>query len=404
MIEPMKPLLSILAFLPALALLAGCNGADTMDTTTPTSTPDPCDAVRDECISKQQVCAIKGDEPACEPCAAGQYANAGTTCEPIPGTAYTNEFAEFTTPSGSEVKGLCQSWTLHNAEELWINAVELTQDESSHHSNWTFVPDDKFVGDDGVWYCKDRGYSQLEAALYGGVVYAQSTQTEHEVQKFPNGAAVRIPPYSRIIGDVHLLNATSEDITGTAKLTLYALPKDEVQVKLAPFHLSYEGLNIPPHADSRFTGVCPLDSKFGGQGHPFEMEIYFVLPHYHALGKSFFLNLMGGSRDGEPVFYVGPYDGEAHGRAYDTPFKVAGAEGFTFGCDFTNPRDEYIQYGLGDQEMCEMLGFADSPVAFESVVSAADPAGSDGSTQLFTGPCATLAFEWSHDKPGGTGP
>lgn len=392
----------IFAFLPALAALAGCAPADTNETT-PTTTPDPCDELRDACLSKQQACVVGDDGPACQVCNPGEYAGA-SGCEAIPGTALTNEFSEFTTKAGEEIKGLCQSWTLHNPEEIWVNAVELTQNESSHHSNWTFVPDDKFPGEDGVWPCKDRGYSQLEAALYGGVVYAQSTQAGHEVQKFPNGAAVRIPPYARIIGDVHLLNTTSEDITGQAKLTLYTIQESEVEVKLAPFHLSYEGLAIPPLSSSRFTGVCPLDTKFGGLGHKFEMEIYFVLPHYHALGQSFFMDVMGGSQDGEHVFDIGAYDAEPHGRAYDPPFKVSGAEGFTFGCDFTNPRDEVIHYGLGDQEMCEMLGFAASPVAFESIVSSADEAGSDGGTQLFTGPCSTLAFEWTNQQAGGKGP
>ena len=397
----MMRLRRIFALLPLLGALAGCD-PDTSDTT-PTTSADPCDALRDECLGKQQACVAGADGPACQACAEGEYAGAAG-CAKIEGTAYTNEFDEFTVESGEEVKGLCQSWTLHNAEEIWVNAVELTQDASSHHSNWTFVPDDKFPGDDGVWPCKDRGYSQLEAALYGGVVYAQSTQAAHEVQKFPNGAAVRIPPYSRIIGDVHLLNTTSADVTGNAKLTLYALAESEVEVKLTPFHLSYEGLNIPPLSESRFTGRCALDTKFSALGQPFEMDIYFVLPHYHALGKSFFLDVMGGPKDGEPVFYVGPFDGEAHGKAYDPPYTVSGAEGFSFGCDFTNPRDEYIQYGLGDQEMCEMLGFAGSKVAFESIVGSAEPEGMDGSTQLFTGACNTLAFEWSHDKPGGTGP
>lgn len=401
----MKPSSRFAPILPVLLALAGC--ADPSDTsgTSSTTTVDPCAELRDECASKQQVC-LDGDEgPACQACAEGQYASSSSfACEPIPGTAYTNEFAAFTVKSGEEVKGLCQSWTLHNAEELWVNAVELTQDEMSHHSNWTFVPDDKFIGEDGVWPCKDRGYSQLEAAVYGGVVYAQSTQALHEVQRFPNGAAIRIPPYSRIIGDVHLLNTTSEDVTGHAKLTLYSLQESEVEVKLVPFHLVYYGLNIPPLASSRFTGECALKDKFGGLGHPFDMSIYFVLPHYHSLGRSFFLNVKGGPDDGKEIFYIGPYDGEAHGKAYDTPVELKGAEGFSFGCDFDNPRDEYIHYGLGDQEMCEMLGFAGSPIAFESSVDTAESAGTDGDTQLFTGPCSTLAFEWDHNKPGGTGP
>lgn len=394
---------SLLAFLPLAALaLVGCENDGPIVPGATTTTPGPCDDLREECFSAQRICVAKDDGPVCEPCPAGHHATREDTCEPLEGIKYTNDFAEFTVKSGEEVLGLCQSWTLNNAEEIWVNAVELTQDASSHHSNWTYVPDDKFTGEDGVWPCKDRGYNQLEAALYGGVVYAQSTQTEHEVQKFPNGAAVRIPPYSRIIGDVHLLNTTAADITGNATLTLYALPADEVKVKLTPFHLTYNGLNIPPQADSRFTGRCELDKHFGGKG--FRMEIYYILPHYHALGKSFFLDLIGGEKDQERIFEIGAYDGESHGKNYDPPYAITDATGLAFGCDFNNPTSEYIKWGFGDQEMCEVLGFADSDYAFESSIDEAVPDGADGSTQLFTGKCNTLAFKWSHDKPGGPGP
>lgn len=396
--------LSLLACLPLLAAVGGCTpeSSSPSDTTT-TSAPDLCADLREECFGAQSVCVAKDGAAACEECPPAHYATREDTCEKIEGTPLTNEFSEFTVKSGEEILGLCQSWTLNNAEEIWVNAVELTQDESSHHSNWTFVPDDKFTGEDGVWPCKDRDYSQLSAALYGGVIYAQSTQTDHEVQKFPNGAAVRIPPYSRIIGDVHLLNTTDTDITGTATLTLYSIPLSDVGIKLSPFHLTYEGLAIPPQADSRFTGRCKLDKQFGGDG--FKMDIYFILPHYHARGKSFFLDVLGGPKDGERIFEVGAYDGEAHGKNYDPPYSITDADGLSFGCDFNNPTSETIKWGFGDQEMCETLGFAASTHAFESSVGAAEPEGTaEDGTQLFTGQCNTLAFEWSHDKPGGPGP
>ena len=51
-----------------------------------------------------------------------------------------------------------------------------------------------------------------------------------------------------------------------------------------------------------------------------------------------------------------------------------------------------------------MLGFADATVAFESDIKSAEAAGTDGETQLFTGPCNTLAFKGDQDKPGGKGP
>lgn len=365
----------------------------------------PCEAMREECFAVQKVCVDDGAEPHCDACGLGQYAASSGKCEAIGGTPLAHDFDDFTTESGEEVLGLCQSWTLLNAEEIWVNAVELEQDVASHHSNWMYVPGDKYEGPDGVWPCKDRNYSQLTAALAGGVLYAQSTQATHEVQKFPNGAAVRIPPYSRIIGDVHLLNTTDQAITGHAKLTVYAMELADVEVKLTPFHMTYEGLDIPPHATSRFTGECNLDTQFAAvSGKIFDMKLYYALPHTHALGTRFFFELMGGPNDGQSLIDVSGFNGEARGRAYDPPIDLKGGVGLRFGCEFTNPRPESVGWGFGDQEMCEMLGFAESKVGFESSVGSADPGGTDGDTQLFTGPCDTLAFEWTNDKPGGPPP
>jgi len=69
-----------------------------------------------------------------------------------------------------------------------------------------------------VWTCTDRQYSQLDAALVGGVLYTQSTQASQELQQFPNSAAVRIPPYSRVIGDIHLLNTGTTTVTGHSRV------------------------------------------------------------------------------------------------------------------------------------------------------------------------------------------
>lgn len=52
-----------------------------------------------------------------------------------------------------------------------------------HHSNWFYVPEDRF-GDDGTWDCRDEDFDMVSADLYGGVVFAQSTQTYEEAFRF----------------------------------------------------------------------------------------------------------------------------------------------------------------------------------------------------------------------------
>ena len=392
-------------FLAATFVLAsaGCSD-DTATGSTTTTTPDPepvacTQADADTCRVNQKACTLTDGAPSCFDCERGNYVTQPGVCAPIGGEAMTHVFSDFTTEAGEEIVGLCQSWTLGNETELWINAVELFQTQQSHHSNWTFVPDDQFDGPDGVWDCDERNYDQLSAAVAGGVVYAQSTQADSEVQKFPDGAAVRIPPHSRIIGDVHVLNTTMEQQTGHAELTLYAIPPETVTVPLAPFHLTYDTLAIPPLARSRFSGTCDLSADWmQSQGGPVAMTLYYGLPHTHKLGVRFFLQAKGGPRDGEMLLDVEGFNGEARGKYYEPPIDLTGITGLTFGCEFENPRDEVVEWGFGDQEMCEMLGFIAAPVAFESRIEEVIPAGTEGEMQLFTGGCTNLLLPWEQKQ------
>lgn len=354
----------------------------------------PCDeAGVAECKVNQQACsADAAGQSTCFECERGQLVDAAGQCAAIPGEAMQHAFAEFETKAGEEVRGLCQSWTIGNDTDLYVNAVELWQDESSHHSNWTFVPDDQFEGPDGVWPCDERGYDQLSAAVVGGVLYAQSTQATREVQKFRDGAVVRIPAHARIIGDVHLLNVGTEAVKGHVELSLYTLDPSAVDVVLAPFHLTYDGLDIPPHSKSRFEGSCSTDDLASDGA--LSMKVHYVLPHTHAQGRRFFFGPTGGDSAPGLLFDVQGFNGEARGQAYDPPIQVGGADDLYFGCEFDNPRDESIGWGFGDQEMCEMLGFMEADFAFESRVSTAEPAGEADGMPVFTGPCETLRIPW----------
>ena len=187
----------------------------------PTAPIATCDAeAAAGCIADQRACVMMGSLPTCQPCGAGTRVNVDGVCAPLAGEPLSHAFPDQSVGAGEEISVLCRSWTLNNESELWVTAVELEQDELSHHSNWTFVPDTSFAGEDGIWPCAERGYDQLTAALTGGVLYAQSTQASHEVQAFAEGAAIRLPPHVRIISDIHILNTTTAANTGNVDLTI----------------------------------------------------------------------------------------------------------------------------------------------------------------------------------------
>jgi len=383
----------------AVIITSGC-GEDAAE-----ATLDPrCEAVLSSCLTRQRTCVIEEDEAVCRACPVGEYPERTSgLCQPIPGAPMSHDFGLQTIASGQEIGSLCQSWVLDNDEEIWVNAVEMDNDGAYHHSNWFFVPEGFKDWPTTPWMdCYAGGFHEIDAALAGGVLYAQSTQVKRELQKFQTGAAVRIPPRSRIITVTHLLNYLPESVTTGLRLTMHTLPRADVKTPLTPAQLIYTDLAIPGQATSEFSGSCDLAKPFGElfEGQGLNMKLHYVLPHYHDLGDGFDVSIVGGARDGEKIVELGSYTTDPFGFAFDPPIDMAGADGLAFTCRFKNPRDATVRWGIGDQEMCEALLFFESPMAFSAGVSdttdeSVVEGGVDDGVRKFTGTCNVLGFPYN---------
>ena len=315
-----------------------------------------------------------------------------------PPVVLDHDFGTQTLVAGQEHSGLCQSWTLHNTTDLYVNAVELNNTGAYHHSNWFFVHDNVYDVPDGAWGCDANQFHEVAAALSGGVLYAQSTQARHEVQQFPAGVAVRVPARSRIVGSTHLLNASGADITTDLRMTIRTIPASTVMIKLKPFRMQYQDLHIPAMSNAEFTTSCDFGAAYQqAVGTPFQMKLYYVIPHYHALGSRLDIRLVGGPRDGELVFEHIGFDGQPGGRTYSPPFDVsgAGATGLSLTCAFDNPRAAPVGWGIGDQEMCVMLGFADTGLTLadgDVAPGTGSVTGMQGNTVYASAPCMVTAL------------
>lgn len=276
-----------------------------------------------------------------------------------------HEFPSYTLDPGEEVVP-CVQWTLNNEKPLYVNEVTLANGGGFHHSNWFVVPEDYASGEDGYFNCSDRGFREVSAAERGNVLFAQSTQAQSEVQDLPDGSVIKIPPNHKIVANVHFLNVTTREVETFSRITLGLLHPREVDTVLTPFRLIYKDLDIPPNSEARFTGECNFRERYPSDD--FDFEVYYVLPHYHELGNYFGLEVFGGPRDGEQLFELQGFNAEANGRAFDDPVDLSDADGLRFTCGYDNPRDESVGWGIGGQEMCVMLGFADSEVLFDARV------------------------------------
>jgi hypothetical protein len=303
--------------------------------------------------------------------------NALTGCAPQDCTApgdisatLVHDFGNLTLSPRREIASQCVAWTLNNDAPIYVNKVTLSNGGAYHHSNWFVVPEDLYPGPDGFFTCRDRGFDEVASAVSGTVIFAQSTQSLTEDQQFAQGAVIKVPPRHKVVAGIHVLNLQNREHTTYLRMSLGLVHPNDVDVILAPFRLTYLSLDIPPESEARFTTECDLASFFESVvDRPFDLKLYWVLPHYHELGNHFNVEILGGPRDGESIHRLDTFNAEPNGKALDPPLDLTGATGLRLTCGFRNPRDKSVGWGIGDQEMCVMLGLADSDVLMDASAS-----------------------------------
>ncbi len=316
---------------------------------------------------------------------------------PDPYAARVLPFGPFDVAAGEEITSQCVQITLHNDEDLFINSVELETGPGFHHSNWFYVPESTFRGDDGAFNCDDRDFSEPTAAIFGGVVFAQSTQSERERQQFPTGVIVRVPARSKLVSQIHLLNSGETALHLSPKITLQPIAEGDVTTSLAAISFQNRALALPPNMQSRFTVECDLSPAHEGmlERAP-DFKIYYGLGHYHELGTGLSIEALAPGGEVAPVFSTENRVGDAMGGPIDPAFDMTGFTRLRFSCDFYNPRQDTVRWGVGDQEMCVFLAFSDSPLNWGGGVNTDQEPQNPmqvGNAMHFTNSCTVLATE-----------
>jgi hypothetical protein len=255
-----------------------------------------------------------------------------------------------------------------------------------------------FAGDDGTFKCSDRGFDVAAAAAVGGVFFAQSTQSAHEVQAFPAGMAIPLPANTKLVGQIHLLNRSDEplDIKPTIALTL--LPEAQVTKRLAGISMEFHPLSLPPRKQSRFTVDCDLDPyRDVEKNRDLDFSVFYTLAHYHQYGTRMLLEAVKPDNTATTIYTTTGSIGDALGGQLTPPFDMTGNTRLRLTCEYYNNTDSMIWYGNGDGEMCVFLAFSDSAWLWGGGVldKTPDPtAGVDeGGVMTFTRNCSIFTRE-----------
>jgi hypothetical protein len=307
----------------------------------------------------------------------------------------TYTFGPFDLDPGEEMYGDCVSAPMNNDETVYVNAVDLVTQSGFHHSNWFWVPEATFPGPDGIWNCDSRSYDEVVAGGAGGVLFAQSTQAVVEREAFPPGVVIAIPPHSKIVSGIHLLNAGDSQLSTGLELTVTPIAADEVVTKLAAIAYEWRPLALPPRRKSWVTMDCDLAEVHQRViGTPLDFKMFYSLPHYHTLGRGYEVVATGGPNGDVVIASSTAGVGEPLGKTLDPAFSLEGFTGMRFTCKFDNTTDAVVRWGLADGEMCVFQGFTDSIYKWGGITSGTGTTEmfDDGDVVHFNHPCDMYGF------------
>jgi hypothetical protein len=277
--------------------------------------------------------------------------------------------------------------------------VTLANTGGFHHSNGFVVPEDLYDGPDGVWDCSERGFDTVEAATKGTVLFAQSTQSWVEEQRFNPGAVIKIPPKHRVVAELHMLNLSPEQLDASLRISLELIHPKDVDVVLTPFAYQYTDLEIPAQSESRFVAECDeFMAMASPNGTPY--KIHWLLPHYHYLGNFFSVEVIGGELDGTVLHQIEGFAAAPVGKRFDPPIDIAQSDGIRLTCGYDNWKDQDVFWGNGDGEMCIAFGFAESNVVTQAAATNGSAAGVVDGIPYFQSGCWSAVAA----KPPGHGP
>lgn len=329
----------------------------------------------------------------------------GTT-SPDPLAPRTFELGPFALAPGQEMTDLCVAVTLHNDAPIYVNSIEMAGDVGIHHSNWFWVANGAFDSfPEGAFSCSagdgTKPFDQQAATVFGGVLFAQSTQATHEVQAFPPGAAIQIAPHARIIANVHLLNASDNPLSVPVALTITPIAATDVTSLMAGMSMENFAIALPPQQMSRFTVECDLTqawqdlytSGLVASDHV-DFKIYHALAHYHALGTALTFDAIRDSDGGvDTIWSTESRIGDELGGMLDPPFDMTGHSKVRLSCSYDNTTGGTITWGNGGAEMCIAFAYTDSTRVWTAgVVTEGDPGPSVTNAGIidFTAPSCTV--------------
>jgi hypothetical protein len=220
-----------------------------------------------------------------------------------------------------------QSLLSTRSEDLIVRAAEPGSDTASAMDRGASLP------------CTRAGEAFGEELQ--DVLRSRSRYTD---QQFPAGTGHVLQGGQKIAVEYHVVNDAKDPILAKARLAFHVVTAEQVTHRV--HSASFENFTIytPPHGNSSHVGECRVRQ---------ELFVSDLVRRTQLYGTTFKVWHTGGEHDGELLWQSDSSEQERMDMAQ--PLHLQPGDGFRFQCDYQNPTDRELRYGVSaDDETCTL--------------------------------------------------
>lgn len=163
-------------------------------------------------------------------------------------------------------------------------------------------------------------------------------------ERFASGAGKVFQGGQKLAVEYHVVNDTREAALAKAKLAFHVVDATQVQHLVRTASFDNFTIYTPPHGQSSHVGECRVRQ---------ELFVSDLVRRTQLYGTTFKVWRAGGDHDGELIWESG--DRKQNRVGMPTPLHLMPGDGFRFQCDYQNPTDRELRYGVSaDDETCTL--------------------------------------------------
>ena len=185
-------------------------------------------------------------------------------------------------------------------------------------------------------------YSMQFHNFFGG------TQWPRLDYRLPDGVALKIPKNFGLDQNSHYVNRTDSIMIGEVYTNLHTIPKSSVSHVAQLFDLNNQDLYLPAKK------VTTIEKTFNMQE---KRHVGQVFSHAHEKMKEFIVEISGGSRDGEVIYWTNDWEHPPIIN-FDPPIILEEGQGLTLKATYDNWTSRPVTFGFkSTDEMMILFGW-----------------------------------------------